>query len=272
MARLLRAFWAWPFREVARRTGAGLAGSGGAGTGAGHANSGSHLTTPGPSQSASQSLTRSEWQKKLTPEGFYVTRRKGTDPRDPKTQVRPRPSAAPPEASRCFQADPRPHVTSWNNAELAVSLANEREVTRLSFLFGHPHLKIRSRVFVLGRRGTLALGLTQQMSLQPGRTIKVRQKAVEGRFYAGHPLSAPQNCSPHASLRSELWEEDTRPFPLATDRVWQWMMPVTSEDTTEKSGSGVLSAAVLLQAALTYGRSLTGAGSCPILGPTGLVG
>ncbi|XP_045318787.1 methionine-R-sulfoxide reductase B2, mitochondrial isoform X2 [Leopardus geoffroyi] len=103
MARLLRAFWAWPFREVARRTGAGLAGSGGAGTGAGHANSGSHLTTPGPSQSASQSLTRSEWQKKLTPEGFYVTRRKGTDPRDPKTQVRPRPSAAPPEASRCFQ-------------------------------------------------------------------------------------------------------------------------------------------------------------------------
>uniref|UniRef100_A0A667GMR5 L-methionine (R)-S-oxide reductase n=1 Tax=Lynx canadensis TaxID=61383 RepID=A0A667GMR5_LYNCA len=40
----------------------------------------SHLTTPGPSQSASQSLARSEWQKKLTPERFYVTRRKGTDP------------------------------------------------------------------------------------------------------------------------------------------------------------------------------------------------
>ncbi|VFV25067.1 methionine-r-sulfoxide reductase [Lynx pardinus] len=80
MARLLRAFWALPFREVARRTGAGLAGSGGAGTGAGHANAGSHLTTPGPSQSASQSLARSEWQKKLTPERFYVTRRKGTDP------------------------------------------------------------------------------------------------------------------------------------------------------------------------------------------------
>ncbi|XP_032449733.1 methionine-R-sulfoxide reductase B2, mitochondrial [Lynx canadensis] len=80
MARLLRTFWALPFREVARRTGAGLAGSGGAGTGAGHANAGSHLTTPGPSQSASQSLARSEWQKKLTPERFYVTRRKGTDP------------------------------------------------------------------------------------------------------------------------------------------------------------------------------------------------
>uniref|UniRef100_A0ABI7XGN5 L-methionine (R)-S-oxide reductase n=1 Tax=Felis catus TaxID=9685 RepID=A0ABI7XGN5_FELCA len=68
--------------------------------------------------------------KKLTPERFYITRRKGTDPRDPKTQVRPQPSAAPPEASRRFQADPRPHGTSWNNAELAVSLANEREVTR----------------------------------------------------------------------------------------------------------------------------------------------
>ncbi|XP_044918586.1 methionine-R-sulfoxide reductase B2, mitochondrial [Felis catus] len=49
--------------------------------------------------------------KKLTPERFYITRRKGTDPvghtadgsRDPKTQVRPQPSAAPPEASRRFQ-------------------------------------------------------------------------------------------------------------------------------------------------------------------------
>ncbi|XP_060515145.2 methionine-R-sulfoxide reductase B2, mitochondrial isoform X1 [Panthera onca] len=80
MARLLRAFWALPFREVARRTGAGLAGSGGAGTGAGHANAGSHLTTPGRSQSTSQSLTWSEWQKRLTPERFYITRQKGTDP------------------------------------------------------------------------------------------------------------------------------------------------------------------------------------------------
>ncbi|XP_040307157.1 LOW QUALITY PROTEIN: methionine-R-sulfoxide reductase B2, mitochondrial [Herpailurus yagouaroundi] len=80
MARLLRAFWALPFREVSRRTGAGPAGSGGAGTGAGRANAGSHLTTQGPSQSASQSLTRSEWHKKLTPERFNVTRRKGADP------------------------------------------------------------------------------------------------------------------------------------------------------------------------------------------------
>ena len=75
-------------------------------------------------------------------------------------------------------------------------------------------------------------------------------------------------------LRSALssGKKNTLPFPPATDRVWQWMMPARSEDTTEKSGSGVLSAAVLLQAALTYGRSLTGAGSCRILGPIGLVG
>ncbi|XP_029810618.1 methionine-R-sulfoxide reductase B2, mitochondrial [Suricata suricatta] len=73
MARLLRAFRGLPFLEVCRRTVGDGAGSCGADTRACLANAGS-LTKREPS------LTEAEWQKKLTLEQFYVTRRKGTEP------------------------------------------------------------------------------------------------------------------------------------------------------------------------------------------------
>ncbi|XP_045643051.1 methionine-R-sulfoxide reductase B2, mitochondrial isoform X1 [Ursus americanus] len=71
MAHLFRALWVLPFREIPLRAVGGRAGSGGAGAGLGDAGS---LTKQEPS------LTKSEWQKQLTPEQFYVTREKGTEP------------------------------------------------------------------------------------------------------------------------------------------------------------------------------------------------
>ncbi|XP_011362715.1 methionine-R-sulfoxide reductase B2, mitochondrial isoform X2 [Pteropus vampyrus] len=73
MAHVLRALWAQPLREVPPRVLRGGRVCGDLGARAEHGDAG-FFTKPDPL------LTKSEWQKKLTPEQFYVTREKGTEP------------------------------------------------------------------------------------------------------------------------------------------------------------------------------------------------
>ncbi|XP_012586884.1 PREDICTED: methionine-R-sulfoxide reductase B2, mitochondrial [Condylura cristata] len=73
MARLLCALWGQPFREAPLRALRVLVGNGGLGLRAEHGDAGS-ITKREPA------VSESEWQKKLTPEQFYVTRKKGTEP------------------------------------------------------------------------------------------------------------------------------------------------------------------------------------------------
>ncbi|XP_032329417.1 methionine-R-sulfoxide reductase B2, mitochondrial isoform X7 [Camelus ferus] len=73
MARLLRALGRLPFRAVPGRAVRCRADSGGLRARSGPGDAGS-LTKRGPT------LSKSEWQKKLTPEQFHVTREKGTEP------------------------------------------------------------------------------------------------------------------------------------------------------------------------------------------------
>ncbi|KAM9091403.1 methionine-R-sulfoxide reductase B2, mitochondrial isoform X2 [Eschrichtius robustus] len=73
MARFLCALRSLPFREVPGWGVRGRAGRGGLGASTGPGDAGS-LTKRKPV------LSKSEWQKKLTPEQFHVTREKGTEP------------------------------------------------------------------------------------------------------------------------------------------------------------------------------------------------
>ncbi|XP_062956931.1 methionine-R-sulfoxide reductase B2, mitochondrial [Cynocephalus volans] len=73
MARLLRAFSGLPLRQAPGRAVWSRADGGGFRAGAGRGDAES-LTKCEPS------VTKSEWQKKLTPEQFHVTREKGTEP------------------------------------------------------------------------------------------------------------------------------------------------------------------------------------------------
>ncbi|XP_006907070.1 methionine-R-sulfoxide reductase B2, mitochondrial [Pteropus alecto] len=73
MAHVFRALWAQPFREVPPRILRGGWVCGDLGARAEHGDAG-FFTKHDPL------LTKSEWQKKLTPEQFYVTREKGTEP------------------------------------------------------------------------------------------------------------------------------------------------------------------------------------------------
>ncbi|XP_069403523.1 methionine-R-sulfoxide reductase B2, mitochondrial isoform X2 [Ovis canadensis] len=73
MARLLRALRGLALREAPGWTARGRADCGGLRAGAGSPQAGS-LTKHQPA------LSKSEWQKKLTPEQFHVTREKGTEP------------------------------------------------------------------------------------------------------------------------------------------------------------------------------------------------
>ncbi|XP_059039918.1 methionine-R-sulfoxide reductase B2, mitochondrial isoform X2 [Mustela lutreola] len=71
MAHLLRSPWGLPFRGAPLRAVRGRAGSGG---------SGADPEDPGSLTKHEPSLSKGEWRRKLTPEQFYVTQEKGTEP------------------------------------------------------------------------------------------------------------------------------------------------------------------------------------------------